>query len=75
MTESGQGPEPTIGDVLAAIAALTVKVDRIAARGEQTYAEVIAVKANQAFDELHSTDQQTAIARHIADPHAHDRAA
>jgi hypothetical protein len=78
--------EPTIADVLAAVTALgtrtdqafanlTVRLDRIETRGNQTYAEVMAVKADLAFVDQHIGDLQEAVRRHLADPNPHGRAA
>lgn len=78
MTEP-QGPEPTLRDVLAAIAAAredaSHRADRIEAAIGQLRADVAAVKVDTGYLEAHSSDQQTAITRHAADPDAHRRAA
>ena len=78
MTEQQQ-PEPTIGDVLAAIAAAredaSHRFDRVEAAVGQLRADIAAVKVDTGYLEAHSGDQQDAIARHIADPTAHRRAA
>jgi hypothetical protein len=78
MTEQPE-PEPTLRDLLAAIEAGFTEVahrfDRVDAAVSQLRADVAAVKVDTGYLEAHSHDQQTAITRHAADPHAHRRAA
>lgn len=78
MTEQ-PGPEPTLADVLAAIAAARTEAahrfDRIDAAIGQLRADVAAVKVDTGFLEAHADDQHTAIQRHVDDPGAHRRAA
>lgn len=80
MTEPTEQPsEPTLADVLAAIAAARDEAghrfDRIDAAIGQLRADVAAVKVDTGYLEAHVADQQTAIVRHIGDPDAHRRVA
>ncbi len=81
-----RGPEPTLGDVLAAITAaredvagrfeqVSHRFDTLDAAIGQLRADLAAVKVDTGYLEAHSRDQQTAIRRHAADPDAHRRAA
>jgi hypothetical protein len=71
-------PEPTIADVLAAIAAqgevltaLTTKVDGLTAKVDIVGQDVMAVKVDMGFIDRHIDDFQRWARRHEENPGAH----
>ena len=82
---SGSAPEPTLSDVLAAIAALSAKVDGVDARQVEMSAQlgdvaakldtvaqdVVALKVDMGFIDRHIGDFQTWARRHQSNPDAH----
>lgn len=71
-------PEPTIADVLAAIAAqgevltaLTTKVDDLTAKVDTVGQDVMAVKVDMGFIDRHIDDFQRWARRHEGNPGAH----
>ncbi len=91
MTESPSSPaEPSLADVLAAIAGLRAETaagfaasverdnalaDRLVKRTELLRADIAAVKAEVAIGEAFGEDTVTALRRHVDDPHAHEQRA
>lgn len=86
MTDSSTPAEPTLADVLAAIAGMRAEMtagfaasverdnaltDRLVKRTELLRADIAAVKAEVAIGEAFGEDTVTALQRHVADPNAH----
>lgn len=81
-TVTEPAPDPTLADVMAAIAALsaktdtlTTKVDDLAASVDTVGQDVMAVKVDMGFIDRHIDDFQRWARRHEGNPGAHRDAA